>query len=241
MGNANGTVPSGPRGLFSFSRSRSNSMSESPKLNPSLTPHQLVEYTGEKGKPIYISLRSDIYDVSEATELYGPNGSQAHLAGRDISRAAAKDALDNEDELLNLDLSDLSSSENEQLDKLVESFKTEHNYPKVGRLLLPVDSLTHEELHKFDGVDNPRGAVYVAVQNVVYDVTANGFNHYGPDGTYSVFAGHDATRALACMSLDPDCLDCPCLEDLTAEQVSALQDWGTRFQQKYAVVGTLRY
>jgi len=81
--------------------------------------------------------------------------------------------------------------------------------------------------------------VYVSVSGVVYDVTSNGLNHYGPDGTYALFAGHDATRALACMSLDPGCLDCPCLGDLTEEQLGALNDWVVRFQHKYAVVGKL--
>jgi membrane-associated progesterone receptor component len=230
-----------PRSFFSFSGSKGDGAAALglPKHHGAFTASELSQCNGTDHKPIYIALRSDIYDVSESAELYGPEGTQPLLAGRDISRAAAKGSLEDEEELNNLELSDLTEEQQQRLDAMIEMFEVERNYPKVGRLVISVDELPRDQLVKFNGVDNPRRAVYVSVSGVVYDVTSNGLNHYGPDGTYALFAGHDATRALACMSLDPGCLDCPCLGDLTEEQLGALNDWVVRFQHKYAVVGKL--
>lgn len=239
MGNANGTVPSGPNSLSSLSNGKKGSVSK-PPLRPTLTPLELAEFTGRNGNPIYISLRSEIYDVSSSQDLYGPGGRHAAFAGRDISRAVALDKPQDVGELERLDLSDLSDADEQRLKEWEDKFRDDHKYPSIGRLLIKDNRLTREQLVKFNGEDNPRRAVYVAVVGVVYDVTANGFEHYGLDGTYAMFAGHDASRALATMSLDPECLEDSSIEDLTPEQRGALNDWVTRFQQKYAVVGKLQ-
>eukprot|EP00124_Ichthyophonus_hoferi_P004686 Ihof_evm1s548 gene=Ihof_evmTU1s548 len=55
-------------------------------------------------------------------------------------------------------------------------------------------AFTLEELKKFNGVEDPK--IYLGVSGKVYDVTAKK-NFYGPEGPYGLFAGHDASRALA--------------------------------------------
>ena len=53
---------------------------------------------------------------------------------------------------------------------------------------------------------------------------------------YHIFAGKEVSRALAKMSLvEEDCNDK--LDDLTKHQLDTLQEWETKFQEKYEVVG----
>lgn len=62
---------------------------------------------------------------------------------------------------------------------------------------------------------------------------------YGPGGPYALFAGKDASRALAKMSFEE--------KDLTGDisglgpfELDALQDWEYKFMSKYVKVGTIK-
>jgi len=62
---------------------------------------------------------------------------------------------------------------------------------------------------------------------------------YGPGGPYALFAGKDASKALAKMSFDE--------KDLTGDisglgpfELEALQDWEYKFMAKYVKVGTVK-
>lgn len=62
---------------------------------------------------------------------------------------------------------------------------------------------------------------------------------YGPGGPYALFAGKDASRALAKMSFED--------KDLTGDisglgpfEIDALQDWEYKFMSKYVKVGTIK-
>lgn len=62
---------------------------------------------------------------------------------------------------------------------------------------------------------------------------------YGPGGPYALFAGRDASRALAKMSFEQ--------KDLTGDisglgpfELDALQDWEYKFMSKYVKVGTIK-
>lgn len=61
---------------------------------------------------------------------------------------------------------------------------------------------------------------------------------YGPQGPYSLFAGRDATRALASMSFDPIDLTGD-LEGLSPDDLEVLQDWEEKFKERYPRVGHL--
>lgn len=61
---------------------------------------------------------------------------------------------------------------------------------------------------------------------------------YGPGGPYALFAGKDASRALAKMSFED--------KDLTGDisglgpfELEALQDWEYKFMSKYVKVGSI--
>ena len=62
---------------------------------------------------------------------------------------------------------------------------------------------------------------------------------YGPGGPYALFAGKDASRALAKMSFEPQDLNGD-LTGLGPFETDALQDWEYKFMSKYVKVGTIK-
>ncbi|KAK8961421.1 Membrane steroid-binding protein 2 [Platanthera guangdongensis] len=63
---------------------------------------------------------------------------------------------------------------------------------------------------------------------------------YGPGGPYALFAGRDASRALALMSFDHNDLTGN-LEGLRSPELEVLQDWEGKFMEKYVKVGQLAF
>ncbi|KAL4879791.1 cytochrome b5-like heme/steroid binding domain-containing protein [Aspergillus karnatakaensis] len=111
--------------------------------------------------------------------------------------------------------------------------------PKVPVQLAPPkeDLITVEELSKCDGSD-PNLPIYVAIKGVVFDVSRN--SAYGPDGQYKVFAGKDASRALACSSLKAE--QCrPEWYDLEEKDKKVLDEWFTFFSKRYNIVGKVKH
>jgi membrane-associated progesterone receptor component len=62
---------------------------------------------------------------------------------------------------------------------------------------------------------------------------------YGLGGAYEIFAGKDASRALAKMSFEPQDLTGD-ISGLTPFELSSLNDWEYKFTSKYVKVGTIR-
>uniref|UniRef100_A0A0D9VTF6 Cytochrome b5 heme-binding domain-containing protein n=1 Tax=Leersia perrieri TaxID=77586 RepID=A0A0D9VTF6_9ORYZ len=96
--------------------------------------------------------------------------------------------------------------------------------------------ITLERLAAYDGKD-PAKPILIAIRGQVYDVS-RGRLFYGPQGPYSLFAGRDATRALALMSFDPIDLTGD-LEGLGPDDLEVLQDWEDKFKERYPTVGHL--
>jgi len=95
------------------------------------------------------------------------------------------------------------------------------------------DPISVSELAKADGEHSSK--IYVAIKGTVFDVTRNAAS-YGPGQGYHIFAGKDASRALAKSSLNPaDAL--PEYEDLSDKQKKVLSDWFHFFSLRYNVVG----
>eukprot|EP00438_Fugacium_kawagutii_P008107 Skav222128 [mRNA] locus=scaffold1181:673984:690078:- [translate_table: standard] len=87
-----------------------------------------------------------------------------------------------------------------------------------------------------------------AIRCELLDVSS-GREMYGPSGGYSLLAGHDVTRCLATMSLEPWCgrsgEEPEHLDDLqwssdSAEDEEALKNWQQRLKEKYPLAGKLR-
>ena len=94
---------------------------------------------------------------------------------------------------------------------------------------------TLAQLRSFTGEDG--GHILVAISGKVYDVTKRGKSFYGPGGGYHVFAGRDASRGLAKMSLESADVDDPRVDDLMLSEIDTLSDWTQKFEMKYKVVG----
>ncbi|KAM0949457.1 putative cytochrome b5-like heme/steroid binding domain-containing protein [Dioscorea sansibarensis] len=97
--------------------------------------------------------------------------------------------------------------------------------------------ITEEELRVYDGSDSKK-PLLMAIKGQIYDVTQSRM-FYGPGGPYALFAGKDASRALAKMSFEE--------QDLTGDisglgpfELEALQDWEYKFMSKYVKVGTVK-
>ncbi|KAF1771817.1 Cytochrome b5-like heme/steroid binding domain [Phytophthora cactorum] len=210
-----------------------SSASKEPSGRRHFTVAQLATFNGgaDGKRPIYISIKSEVYDVSCSRDLYGPSGKYAALAGKDATRAIALGKLDDEKELASLDLSDLAPEQLQTLDEWLVKFHGDDNkYPNT-------DTRGASTLQR---ADNPRQTILLAVDGVLYDVTMNGADFYGPDGMYGQFAGRDASKALACMSLEEEALNNPSSAGLTAEQRKTLDDWIKRFEGKYASWASLQ-
>jgi len=209
------------------------------------TIEQLREFDGKDDRPIYVALKGDVFDVSTAKDFYGEGSGYHCFAGREASRAMAKLSFE-ESELSNLDLSDLGSFEKNQLDEWYDKFKHYKNYPIVGRVSSPAKNLklTVSELAAYKGLQEvPVGRVdapiYVGIKGKILDVSYGGKEYYGEGGPYFVFAGIDASRALAKMSFQTEDVTSSDLSDLTTEQKKTLDDWDKRLSSKYPLVGSI--
>jgi len=94
-----------------------------------------------------------------------------------------------------------------------------------------------QELREYDGRD-PSKPILLAAKGTVFDVS-RGRTFYGPDGPYGLFAGRDASRALAKNSLEQKDLDNADLEDLTPDERESLNGWVENYKWKYIDVGWL--
>ncbi|KAG8096183.1 hypothetical protein GUJ93_ZPchr0013g34158 [Zizania palustris] len=98
-------------------------------------------------------------------------------------------------------------------------------YPESVQL----GEITLQQLAAYDGKD-PSKPILIAIRGQVYDIS-RGRLFYGPQGSYSLFAGRDATRALALMSFDPIDLTGD-LEGLDPDELEVLQDWEDKFKER---------
>lgn len=98
--------------------------------------------------------------------------------------------------------------------------KAEREKPVARRFFTP------EELRAFTGEDGQ--PIYIGVLDEVYDVSKKR-DFYGPGEGYHLFAGRDASRALAKMSFEKEDLDSDDLSDLGFMDQETLQDWVMKF------------
>nr|GEW47022.1 membrane steroid-binding protein 2-like [Tanacetum cinerariifolium] len=115
------------------------------------------------------------------------------------------------------------------------SFEAEESQPLPPPVQL--GEISEEELKAYDGVDASK-PLLMAIKGQIYDVTQSRM-FYGPGGPYALFAGKDASRALAKMSFEEKDLNGD-LTGLGAFELDALQDWEYKFMSKYVKVGTIK-
>lgn len=99
-----------------------------------------------------------------------------------------------------------------------------------------VGDMTEQELRGYDGSD-PNKPLLMAIKAQIYDVSSSR-NFYGPGGPYAMFAGRDASRALALLSFKPQDINGN-IQGLGPDELQILQDWEDKFIEKYVKVGQL--
>lgn len=111
----------------------------------------------------------------------------------------------------------------------VHQEKTDPN--GLGRLFTP------EELELHDGSDENR-PIYIAILGRVYDVD-RGRKHYGPGGSYSFFAGRDATTAFISGDFETVTDDLDDVLKLPPRDVLGVWNWSKFYDKDYTFVGKL--
>ncbi|GMY19991.1 membrane steroid-binding protein 2-like [Fagus crenata] len=96
--------------------------------------------------------------------------------------------------------------------------------------------VTEQQLRAYNGSD-PNKPILMAIRGQIYDVSSSR-NFYGPGGPYAMFAGREASRALALLSFKPQDINGN-LEGLDEPELGILQDWEDKFVEKYVKVGQL--
>lgn len=81
----------------------------------------------------------------------------------------------------------------------------------------------------------------LGINGKVLDVSYGGVEMYGVDGPYAIFAGIDASRALAKMSFKPEDVNSRNIEDLSEAERKVLQDWEKKYIEvkKYPIIGEI--
>eukprot|EP00331_Platyophrya_macrostoma_P013177 CAMPEP_0176428464 /NCGR_PEP_ID=MMETSP0127-20121128/13165_1 /TAXON_ID=938130 /ORGANISM="Platyophrya macrostoma, Strain WH" /LENGTH=131 /DNA_ID=CAMNT_0017810151 /DNA_START=53 /DNA_END=448 /DNA_ORIENTATION=+ len=103
------------------------------------------------------------------------------------------------------------------------------------KVTIPNKEFTIEELANFNGKREKK--VYIAIQNLVFDVTASG--NYGPGDAYSLLAGKECSVVFAKMSFEEGYLNAQNKVSITKEENEILRKWSNMMKQKYPVVGKL--
>ncbi|KAF8134467.1 cytochrome b5-like heme/steroid binding domain-containing protein [Boletus edulis] len=103
---------------------------DTPKNDP-FTLGQLAEYDGsDASKPIYVSIKGDVFDVTRKRDVYGHGGSYNIFAGKDGSKGLGMSSLTPEDAVP--DYSALPENERKVLDDWHSFFTKRYNI--VGRV-----------------------------------------------------------------------------------------------------------
>ncbi|KAL3880193.1 hypothetical protein ACJMK2_032455 [Sinanodonta woodiana] len=125
--------------------------------------------------------------------------------------------------------------------KIISSRKSpEPIHPKEPELpKMKRRDMTLEQLREYDG-NGKDGRILIAVNGKIFDVT-RGKRFYGPGGPYGLFAGRDASRALATFSLSDDAFrnEFDDLSDLNSMQMESVREWEIQLREKYDYVGKL--
>ena len=97
-----------------------------------ITPDELAKHDGrDPFRPIYLSIKGTVYDVTPGRSFYGPGGGYAAFAGKECARAFALVSTDVAD-----CVSDVSGLGALEMDNLRDwRAKFEYKYPVVGKIV----------------------------------------------------------------------------------------------------------
>ncbi|KAJ3174049.1 hypothetical protein HDU88_000016 [Geranomyces variabilis] len=103
-----------------------------------LTPEELKAFDGSvPGRPIYIAINGEVYDVSVSPQYYGKDGSYNFFAGKDAARAYITGCFQTD---LTHDLRGLNDAQIRSLQTWSDFYSKSDKYFRVGRVVHePID------------------------------------------------------------------------------------------------------
>lgn len=96
-----------------------------------LTAEELATYNGEDGKPLYLSIIGQVYDVTKGARFYGKGETYHVFVGRDNSRSFVSGNLEEAD--ISDNVIPMTQAEFRSLNHWAQFYKKE--YTKIGKLI----------------------------------------------------------------------------------------------------------
>lgn len=122
-------------GLFGRSSPKSFSFPNEERV---FSLEELRAYDGTNpNKPILISIKGEVYDVTKGRRFYGPGGGYHIFAGRDATRAFLNGCFDEASTGATYDLRGLTNEQIEGLATWIDFYRNHDEYKYVGRAVLP--------------------------------------------------------------------------------------------------------
>jgi len=199
------------------------------------TCDQLPLFSGVNGSKLYLALNGNVYDASEGVSASTPLASFLRLsAGKIVTEELLKEEYD-------INNNSGTNSDKNWVDAIVA-------LPMVGKISSPPTDLvlSKKELKLYNGEQStPPGRIhppiFTVLNGTIFDVSYGGYDNYCVGGSYHLFAGADASRALGKMSLSDEDVENSDISDFTESDMETLADWEKKFREgrKYPVVGEL--
>ena len=98
-----------------------------------LTLEELAEKDGENGRPLYLSIRGRVYDVTKGRSFYGKGRSYHHFVARDATRAFATNCK--QPACLISTLDGLSNQDKKEIDRWVELVRNLYMLARLFQIL----------------------------------------------------------------------------------------------------------
>ena len=117
-----------------------------------MTLAELAEMDGRtENTPIYISVKGQIFDISEGRAMYGPGKGYHSLVAKESASAFAFGCF--QDECFKTSIDNLSAEQLVEVDRWIDLYRNHDKYKLVGRLISdPIDQIiSNDEL--VEGVD----------------------------------------------------------------------------------------
>mmetsp|Transcript_13425 Transcript_13425/g.15740 ORF Transcript_13425/g.15740 Transcript_13425/m.15740 type:complete len:245 (+) Transcript_13425:446-1180(+) len=188
---------------------------------------------GKKQKDYYVCLNGEIFDVTkDKEEIEKEFSSKASVEAEVVE---GSEEIEGVEKAVKFHRGHpIGKNESEVTEEEVAYYK--ENYKLLGNLI-ETKEFTLDQIKPFNGVDNDK--IYLSARGLVFDVTL-GVDFYGPDRGYHIFAGRNAQRALALVSLKIEDVENTSLEDVDSTGQGTLDDWIDKYHSKYIHIGYLK-
>ncbi len=104
---------------------------------PTITEDELAQFDGRvEGKPIYLAISYEVYDVTSEARFYAPGATYHVFAGKHCTRALSLGSLEEQDIEKRHDVSDFDEAQREEMNDRIVFYRQKYG-PKVANLERP--------------------------------------------------------------------------------------------------------